>query len=269
MSIFFRGDVKIKDKEQTELEEYNNILKSEEIGKQLMKERRDRVIERGRERMERKMYLENKFNPTKDKPLVVDSPTIRERGRVKMIKREKTDDDYDSRNEINALIALKNQHPEMSLETAILRTLSMTKWYYEDEEIIKKFNLYKSKSSPKPKSPAKSPAKSPSPPAPPPIPPIRLKKSSPKFLDGRRKGSKPFVEKLIEAKEKLKRKSTSSPKRISPPVPPPMPSLRPKALVARKKSSKPFIDKLKDAKGKLKMDKNNPDYDIEMAFKNL
>jgi hypothetical protein len=39
--------------------------------------------------------------------------------------------------------------------------------------------------------------------------------------------------------------------------------------VTRRKSSKPFIDKLKDAKGKLKMDKANPDYDIEMAFKNL
>jgi hypothetical protein len=106
---------------------------------------------------------------------------------------------------------------------------------------------------------AKSKLKPKSPPKPPPLP------SPPKRSSPKKSKSKLTKEELEIAKSKLKPKG--------PPYPPPLPS-PPKRSSPKKSKSKLTKEELEIAKSKLKHSQKNikpddPDYDLEMAFRNL
>jgi len=139
---------------------------------------------------------------------------------------------------------LKKQNPKISLEEAILRTFHVTGRFYEDDEIIKLFKLekYPPNAPPLPSSPKRSPPKK--------------SKSPPKT-------SSSIADEIL-SKSKLKK---------SPPKPPPLPS-PPIRSSPKKSKSKLTKEGLVDAKSKLKHSQKNlkpddPNYDLEMAFRNL
>jgi len=133
----------------------------------------------------------------------------------------------------NKIITLKKQNPKISLEEAILRTFGPTRDIYEDEEIIKLFKLEKYHPKPPPlqSSPKRSSPKKSKSKSPPKPPPLQLspKRSSPK-------------------------KSKSK----SPPKPHPLPSSPKRSSPKKSKSRSP---------PKIKPD--DPNYYLEMAFRNL
>ena len=237
-----------KEKKETEKEEYERLLKE----KKGMEERDKMVAEKyfkpAIEKSERFGYLDKKFNP---KSVYDDKPDIFQK--VKPRNKILTE---------NKIITLKKQNPKISLEEAILRTFGPTRDIYEDEEIIKLFKLEKYhpkppplQSSPKRSSPKKS--KSKSPPKPPPLP------SPPKRSSPKKSKSKLTKEELEIAKSKLKPKG--------PPYPPPLPSPPKRSSPKKSKLTK---EELEIAKSKLKHSQKNlkpddPNYYLEMAFRNL
>jgi hypothetical protein len=274
---------------KTEREEYDRLLKEDIKNKKryekYQQEQKDRM-KKARDKEARKKYLEQKFNPTKT-PQKTQLQIMEDRG--EQYRREAA---VIRENEILSIIKLKQQYPAISLERAILKKSEETQFYYKDKRLIKLFNLEEaalssnSKSPPKQKEP--SPKKQPSPPkepspkkqTPPPIPPpiqsyvppnIPITKNTkPTFLDGNRSIQKQLLYNLMEAKNKLRK-----PKPKSPPKPPPFPK---RSTIQPPLPSKRITDySLKDSKNKLKpkqkspkeLDPTDPNYNIEMMFKNM
>ena len=129
----------------------------------------------------------------------------------------------------NKFEEIVKKYPNISFEEAILRSFHQTGVYYTDEYFIKKF-----------KQLSNTNLTISSPPKPPPLPSVP-KRQSPK----------------------------SPPKSKSPPKPPVQPSV-PKRQSPKSKS-KITAETLQTAKSKLKrhLDPKDPDYDLELAFKNL
>jgi hypothetical protein len=147
------------------------------------------------------------------------------------------------------------KYPNISFEEVVLRTYGGTSRFYKDEYYVNLYNRLTKQSS-KPKSPPKQS----SPPKPPPLPspPKRssLKKSSPK--------SKLTKETLEQSKSKLKPKGPPNPP--IPPSPPKKNSPKPNSKIT-KETLEQAKTKLKHSQINLKPD--NPDYDLEMAFREL
>ena len=129
----------------------------------------------------------------------------------------------------NKFEEIVKKYPNISFEEAILRSHWPTSVFYTDEYFIKKF-----------KQLSNTNLTNSSPPKPQPLPSVP-KRQSPK----------------------------SPPKSKSPPKPPPLPSV-PKRQSPKSKS-KITAETLQTAKSKLKrhLDTKDPDYDLELAFKNL
>ena len=295
---------------ETERDEYERLLKNKIVTDDFVnkfKEAGKKDKELREKENQRLKYLEEKFNPKKDKPSIYeDKPSTYKEQSERIVK-------HRIENFKNNIIILKKQNPKISLEEAILRTIPFSKKFYEDDEIIKMFKLEKyppnapplpsppKRFSPKSKSKltnetlqmAKSKLRPKAPPNPPPLPKsvTRVRKplqsprkstsnNSPKFLDGNRAEtdkqtqsppktnspkSKLTKEGLEMAKSKLKPKG--------PPNPPPLPS-PPKRSSPKKSKSKLTKEGLEMAKSKLKhiqknLNPDNPDYDLEMAFRKL
>ena len=264
---------------ETEKEEYERLLedrlKLDAYLKEDMEDFIKKYVQNHQSHKEKRLQnLEEKFNPNKDKPSISYKDNLKRIAEKRIYEEQKK--------KITKIITLKKQNPKISLEEAILRTFGSTRNIYEDDEIIKLFKLEKYPpnapplpSPPKRSSPkkskskltkeglelAKSKLKPKSPPKPPPLP------SPPKRSSPKKSKSKLTKEGLELAKTKLKPKG--------PPYPPPLPS-PPKRSSPKKSSPKSKLTKenLEMAKSKLKhsqinLKPDNPDYDLEMAFRNL
>ena len=226
-------------KEREEYKEYQRLLKKKlenDAYREKLKEGIKKITENADRKRQRLQKLEEKFNPNKDKPSIykdnIGSFDYKEIG----INIQKNKEKFE-----NKIITLKKQNPKISLEEAILRTYRPTGSVYENDEIIKIFKLEKG------------------PPNPPPLP------SPPKRSSPKKSKSKITKKELEMAKIKLKPKG--------PPNPPPLPS-PPKRSSPKKSKSKLTKEGLEMGKSKLKHIKknikpDNPDYYLEMAFRNL
>ena len=123
-----------RNQKETEKEEYERLLrerererervrKSVEANKKWMNE----YSRPHREREARLKYLEEKFNPNKDKPSII-IPDQRETFKKKR-------DDF-RKNKFEEIV---KKYPNISFEEAILRSFHQTGVYYTDEYFIKKF----------------------------------------------------------------------------------------------------------------------------------
>ena len=222
-------------------------------------------------RLWREENKEEKFNSNKDK-----ISNIKPENTFKESKQKKIEEAR--KNKFEEIV---KKYPNISFEEAILRSFHMTSVYYQDDYFIKKFKQLSNTNS--------------SPPSPP-LPPLPPKRRSPKSK------TKITGKTLQEAKSKLKPKPPPYPRRYQflhkrnspelktkitgktlqeaksklkpkgPPYPPPQPTL-PKRNSPK---SKTIIteETLEEAKGKLKhsqieLKPDNPDYDLEMAFRKL
>ena len=236
-------------KKETEREEYERLLKEAEDRKEQIRtgtERYKKLKEEyerpwRREREARIKYLEEKFNPKKDKISII-IPDNYEITKNKVDKVRK--------NEFEEIV---KKYPNISFEEAILRSFGATGIYYKDDYFIKKF-----------KELSNTNLTNSSPPKPPPLP-LPPKRFSPK-----KSKSKLTKEGLELAKSKLKPKSPPKP----PPLPLPPKRSSPKRSSPKRSKSKLTKEELEIAKSKLKhsqkkLNPDNPDYDLEMAFRNL
>ena len=182
-----------------------------------------------REREASFKYLEEKLNPNPEN-------TFKSKGEKIKETRE------------NKFEEIVKKYPNISFEEAILRSHRETSVYYTDEYFIKKF---KQLSNPN--------LTNSSPPKPPPLPSVP-KRQSPK--------SKSIItdETLQTAKSKLKPKpkSPSPPIRSSPPKPPPLPSSSKRSSTKKSESKSPSPPNRRSSP-----DPKDPNYELEMAFKNL
>ena len=214
---------------------------------------------------------EEKFNPNKKDKISIIKPENTLKSRQEKIEETRK----------NKFEEIVKKYPDISFEEAILRSFHQTGIYYTDEYFIKKFKqLSNTNSSPpspplpplppkrrSPKSKTKitsktlQEAKGKLKPKPPPYPllqPTLSKRNSPKSK------TKITGKTLQEAKGKLKPKG--------PPYPPPQPAL-PKRKSPKLKTTiteetlEEAKDKLKHSQIELKPD--NPNYDLEMAFRKL
>ena len=186
---------------ETEREEYERLLKvvaesereSKRVWESLKKDSDARMAPR-REREARIKYLEEKFNPNKDKQSII-IPDQREthQKKIKEVRENKFEE-------------IVKKYPNISFEEAILRSFHQTGVYYTDDYFIKKFKQLSN---------------------------TNLTNSSP---------PKPPVQQ-------------SEPKRQSPKSPP--------------KSKSPPKPTVQPSVHKRHLDPKDPDYDLELAFKNL
>ncbi len=265
---------------ETEKEEYERLLKENKEAIAYHKKWKDDIKKRREEAdnlYQRKKYLEEKFNPNKDKPSII-KPDQREI-LGKQFKEEK-------QREFEEIV---KKYPNISFEEAILRSYSATRVYYKDEYFIKKFKqlsntnltnlsppkppvqpLVSKRSSPKPKSEitnqtlqqAKSKLK---PKDPPPLPSSPVQRASSKRTSPK---SSLTSENLQNAKSKLKPKG--------PPYPPPLPSTPVQRTSPKRSSPKSSLtsENLQNTKSKLKippprirkLDPQDPNYELELAF---
>jgi hypothetical protein len=232
--------------EEKEKEEYERLLKDrierDIIIKKVAEAKREKTSNKEKQK-DRLQYLEDKFNPNQDKRSII-QPDYREQ------MKKKIEEEFQKKFEENV-----KKYPNISFEEVVLRTYGGTSRFYKDEYYVNLYNRLTKQSS-KPKSPPKQS----SPPKPPPLPspPKRssLKKSSPK--------SKLTKETLEQSKSKLKPKGPPNPP--IPPSPPKKNSPKPNSKIT-KETLEQAKTKLKHSQINLKPD--NPDYDLEMAFREL
>lgn len=222
-------------------------------------------------RIWREENKEEKFNSNKDKiSIIIPENTLKSKKEIIEETRK------------NKFEEIVKKYPNISFEEAILRSHWATCVYYTDEYFIKKFKQFSNTNS--------------SPPSPPPLPSAPKRRSPksktkitgktlqeaksklkpkpppyPRQYQSLKKRSSPELKTKITAETLQTAKSKLKPK--GPPNPPPLPSA-PKKSSPKKSKLKITEETLDEAKGKLKhsqieLKPDNPDYDLEMAFRKL
>lgn len=221
-------------------------------------------------RIWREENKEEKFNPNKDKiSIIIPENTLKSKKEIIEETRK------------NKFEEIVKKYPNISFEEAILRSFHQTGVYYTDEYFIKKFKQISNTNS------------SPPSPPPPPLPPKRRSPKSKTKITGKtlqeaksklkpkpppyprqykslKKRSSPKLKTKITGNTLQEAKSKLKPK--GPPYPPPQPTL-PKRNSPKLKT-RITEETLEEAKSKLKhsqieLKPDNPNYDLEMAFRKL
>jgi len=206
---------KFNPKKETEREEYERLLKKAEDIKERnrkTKEENKKWEEEAREREARIKYLEEKFNPKKDKISIIIPYNYEIKNKIEEKRK-------------NKFVEIVKKYPNISFEEAILRSFHQTGVYYTDEYFIKKFKELSNTNSSPPKSPEQStapkrnsPKSSPKSPPKPTEQPTAPKRNSPKKSQSPPKSpEQPTAPKRQSPKSPPKSPPKSSPK--SPPLP--------------------------------------------------